>query len=115
MIKISGSLLSGTICILLLSGLAGCSKSGAAKKSSVEDNSSAYKTSTVSLPATAEDFIPPQGNYGTVTQCPVNGEKVTIGKNTPAAKYLGKEYYFCCPMCLKEFRANPKKYSKSGK
>jgi len=59
-----------------------------------------------------EDFIPDTGNYGTVTQCPVMGEKVIVGKETKAVKYKGKIYYLCCPTCLGQFKQNPEKYAK---
>ena len=56
------------------------------------------------------DYIPDQSNYGTVTQCPVMNEKVTVGKNTKAVKYKDKVYYLCCPSCIQQFKANPEKY-----
>jgi YHS domain-containing protein len=62
------------------------------------------------LPAEARDFVPETGAYGTVTQCPVNREKVVVDKNTAGVKYKDKEYYFCCPTCITEFKANPEKY-----
>lgn len=70
--------------------------------------------SSTSAPAEnlAEDYVPAQGEYKTVAMCPVTGDKVTVGKNTPAAKYKGKTYYFCCPMCGPKFKAEPDKYAK---
>ena len=59
-----------------------------------------------------EDYIPDTGNYGTVTQCPVMGEKVIVGKDTKTVKYKGKVYYLCCPMCMGQFKQNPVKYAK---
>lgn len=59
-----------------------------------------------------EDFVPDTGNYGTVTQCPVMGEKVIVGKDTKAVKYKGKVYYLCCPTCMGQFKQNPEKYAK---
>jgi YHS domain-containing protein len=59
-----------------------------------------------------EEFIPDSGNYGTVTQCPVMGEKVIVDKNTKALKYNGKIYYLCCPSCVGQFKQNPEKYAK---
>ena len=60
----------------------------------------------------AVDYVPAQGEYKTVAMCPVTGDKVTVGKNTPAAKYKGRTYYFCCPMCGPKFKAEPDKYAK---
>jgi len=60
----------------------------------------------------AEGFIPDTGQYGTVTQCPVMGEKVVVGKDTKAVKYKGKVYYPCCPSCEAQFKQNPDKYAK---
>ncbi len=44
--------------------------------------------------------------------CPVSGEKVgTMGKGVQY-KYNGKIYNLCCPMCKKDFKNNPDKFSK---
>lgn len=41
--------------------------------------------------------------------CPVSGDK--IGEETKATyEYEGKIYNFCCPMCIEEFKKDPKKY-----
>ncbi len=41
--------------------------------------------------------------------CPVTGE--TIQEDTKATyAYKGKNYNFCCPMCIPEFKKNPEKY-----
>lgn len=63
-------------------------------------------------PDTVTDYIPPQGQYASVTQCPVNAEKVTVGQATPALQYKNKAYYFCCPACASQFKTNPEKYAK---
>jgi YHS domain-containing protein len=44
--------------------------------------------------------------------CPVSGNKV--GEMGPPIKYEynGKVYNLCCPMCIRSFKNNPKKYSK---
>ena len=41
------------------------------------------------------------------TVCPVSGDKVN-----PKVTYVfeGKRYAFCCPMCIKKFKKDPKKY-----
>ena len=41
------------------------------------------------------------------TICPVSGDKVN-----PKVTYVfeGKRYAFCCPMCVKKFKKDPKKY-----
>ena len=50
--------------------------------------------------------------------CPVSGEKVPApgekGEMGEAVKYEynGKIYNLCCPMCIKDFKKNPEKYSK---
>ena len=49
--------------------------------------------------------------------CPVSGEKVPApgekGEMGEAVKYEynGKIYNLCCPMCVKDFKKNPEKYS----
>ena len=50
--------------------------------------------------------------------CPVSGEKILApgekGGMGEAIKYEynGKIYNLCCPMCVKDFKRNPEKYSK---
>ena len=43
--------------------------------------------------------------------CPVTGEKVNE-KTKATYEYEGKIYNLCCPMCIKDFKKNPEKYSK---
>ncbi|MCB9757003.1 MAG: TRASH domain-containing protein [Candidatus Omnitrophica bacterium] len=49
--------------------------------------------------------------------CPVSGEKIPApgekGEMGEAVKYEynGKIYNLCCPMCVKDFKKNPEKYS----
>jgi YHS domain-containing protein len=49
---------------------------------------------------------------GDKTKCPVSGEAFVVAENSPKVTYEGKDYYFCCPSCAEEFKANPKKYAK---
>jgi YHS domain-containing protein len=50
--------------------------------------------------------------------CPVSGEKIpSPGEKNEMGEavqyeYNGKIYNFCCPMCIKDFKKNPEKYSK---
>ena len=50
--------------------------------------------------------------------CPVSGDKIPApgekGNMGEAIKYEynGKSYNLCCKMCVKDFKKNPKKYSK---
>ena len=43
---------------------------------------------------------------------PVPGEKGTMGHEPVKYEYNGKIYNLCCKMCIKDFKKNPKKYSK---
>ena len=43
---------------------------------------------------------------------PVPGEKDTMGDKPVKYEYNGKIYNLCCPMCIKDFKKNPEKYSK---
>lgn len=45
------------------------------------------------------------------TVCPVSGEPMGTDEGI-AYTYEGKEYRFCCPMCLEEFKKDPAKYIK---
>ncbi|MDD5688366.1 MAG: YHS domain-containing protein [Elusimicrobia bacterium] len=72
------------------------------------------ESASISTPVSdaVEKYIPAQTEYSTVSQCPVMGEKVMVGKKTMAAKYKGKIYYFCCPDCMSKFKAEPGRYAK---
>lgn len=52
---------------------------------------------------------------GKETVCPVSGEKFKVGKDTLAASYKGRVYYFCCSGCDKSFSKDPEKYLKKKK
>jgi len=43
--------------------------------------------------------------------CPVSGEKIDE-KMKATCEYEGKIYNFCCPMCIEEFKKDPKEYIK---
>ena len=50
--------------------------------------------------------------------CPVSGDKVpapgekgAMGDKPVKIMYEGKIYNLCCPMCIKDFKKNPEKYS----
>ncbi|MCR4336222.1 MAG: TRASH domain-containing protein [Candidatus Omnitrophica bacterium] len=46
--------------------------------------------------------------------CPVGGEEISkMGNGTGyAVEHNGKIYHLCCEMCLKDFQADPEKYTK---
>ena len=48
--------------------------------------------------------------------CPVSNELVTKNDMKDAKpmmiEYNGKIYHLCCPMCIKDFKKHPEKYSK---
>ena len=47
--------------------------------------------------------------------CPVSGDPVAgskMGSKGVNFEYNGKVYHLCCKMCIKDFKKNPKKYSK---
>ena len=52
--------------------------------------------------------------------CPVSGEKIPVpgekGDMGEAIKYEynGKVYNLCCPMCIKDFKKDPEKFSKKA-
>jgi len=49
------------------------------------------------------------------TICPVSGDKIKVGgkMGDPVKyEYNGKIYNLCCPMCKKDFKKDPEKYSK---
>ena len=66
--------------------------------------------------ATAEEAttLPDVGNKS----CPVSGDKIPApGEKAEMGEvikfvYNGKIYNLCCPMCVKDFKKDPEKYSK---
>ena len=44
--------------------------------------------------------------------CPASGDKVGEMGKVVQYEYNGKMYNLCCPMCVKDFKKNPEKYSK---
>ena len=100
-----------TLFVILLAvvSAAGCGKKEAVKMPEPNQPTAVVKAEPLSV---VDDYIPDTGTYGTVTQCPVMGEKIVVGKDTNAVKYKGKIYYLCCPTCLGQFKQNPDKYAK---
>ena len=46
------------------------------------------------------------------TFCPISNKKVGEMGDVVEYEYNGKIYNLCCPACLKDFQADPEKYSK---
>lgn len=44
--------------------------------------------------------------------CPVSGDKVGAMSKSVKMSHNGKVYNLCCGMCVKDFNANPDKYTK---
>jgi Cu+-exporting ATPase len=57
---------------------------------------------------------PGTAKIGDKTTCPVSGEEFVVTADSPKAEHEGKTYYFCCPGCDKKFKADPKKFLKTG-
>lgn len=43
--------------------------------------------------------------------CPVMGNNFTLTRETPKVEHEGRVYFFCCNSCVREFKANPEKYT----
>lgn len=65
-----------------------------------------------SVPARAVVRAVKKDEIGREEVCPVTGEKFKVAKETPAADYKGKAYYFCCAGCDSDFAKDPEKYLK---
>ena len=78
-----------------------------------ENNESAVSTESTEQ-TTAKKELVEVGNK----ICPVSGEKIPeAGEKSDMGEvikyeYNGKIYNLCCPMCIKDFKKNPEKYSK---
>ncbi|MFH0888440.1 MAG: YHS domain-containing protein [Planctomycetota bacterium] len=69
--------------------------------------------------APATDVVNPHtitdAEVGLTAKCPVMGSEVTVAKDTLAAEYKGKVYYFCCGSCPEQFKLDPEKFIKESK
>ncbi len=54
---------------------------------------------------------PGTAQVGDKTKCPVSGEEFVVKADSPKVDFEGKTYYFCCPHCVQQFQADPKKYA----
>ena len=78
----------------------------------------AQEVQTLKAMVVAEGTLSKSIEVGNKT-CPVSGDKVpapgeksTMGDDKPVKiEYKGKIYNLCCPMCVKDFKKNPAKYS----
>lgn len=64
----------------------------------------------VELPATAPEVAGPVEVGNKI--CPVSGENVYEMGEPFKFEHNGKIYNLCCKMCVKDFKADPEKYSK---
>ena len=65
------------------------------------------KTTTSQAVEVGNKICPVSGD-----EIPAPGEKGTMGAESIKYEYNGKIYNLCCPMCIKDFKKNPEKYSK---
>jgi YHS domain-containing protein len=61
---------------------------------------------------TARELAPEK--IGQPATCPVSGETFTVAETTPAVRYEGQVYLFCCAGCPPKFLANPQQYGASA-
>ncbi len=72
-------------------------------------------------PAFAQYATPPAADAGPAAAepvnvgnkfCPISGKPIGTMGETKVVEYKGKAYNLCCPMCEKDFNADPEKYIK---
>ena len=51
-----------------------------------------------------------EAKVGDKTRCAVMNHEFVVTEQSPKVEYEGKTYYFCCPGCVEQFKADPKKY-----
>lgn len=86
---------------------------GRKKVPAVKKAAKAKKAPAAKKAASAvEDYTPQPAEFGTKTKCPVTGGEVTVAADTPAVKYKGQTFYFCCAACAPAFKADPDKFVK---
>jgi YHS domain-containing protein len=90
------------LCLALVS-LIGCSKSE-------KEPSTETQTEPEAMQMVVTDYTPTAGDIGTEVSCAVDGMKMAVAEDTPAAKYGDKVYYFCNNEEKAEFKADPEKY-----
>jgi YHS domain-containing protein len=83
----------------------------------------AVQTGSGAAPAAAGGVVGAEAPYccglarnfgGQPATCPVSGETFTVAETTPAVRYEGQVYLFCCAGCPPKFLANPQQYGASA-
>ncbi|MBC7978690.1 MAG: YHS domain-containing protein [Myxococcales bacterium] len=89
--------------------LAAC---GAASQPTTTAPASTTTSSAAAAPAPAATNLKPAGEatIGDTTKCPISGEQFVVTASSPHAEHNGKTYYFCCPGCEENFKADPSKF-----
>jgi xanthine dehydrogenase accessory factor len=100
--------------LLLLAAMA-MTACGGTQPPAAAPASSAAPAESVAAPAgsaaAAQDLkAPGEAKVGDKTTCPVMKHPFVVSESSPKLEYEGKTYYFCCPGCIEQFKANPKKY-----
>ncbi len=95
--------------LILALGVLGLSNSFAVAQE-VQNNAEVQVITTATLPTDTVEvgnkICPVSGN-----KIPAPGEKMEMGDKPVKVEYKGKAYNLCCPMCIKDFKKNPEKYS----
>lgn len=53
-----------------------------------------------------------EAGMGETVMCPVMGNAVEVGADTPFVEIDGKKYYVCCPSCGEKIKGDPDRYLK---
>jgi len=99
-------LMAAGICVMLMSG-------GYAPADEGQENGADGNQASVSMEEKTSKAVEVGNKI-----CPVSGEKVPVPGEKGAMgeavtyEYNGKIYNLCCPMCVKDFKKDPEKYSK---
>ena len=54
-----------------------------------------------------------EAKTGETVMCPVMGNAVKVGADTPFVEIKGKKYYVCCPSCGEKIKGDPDRYLKN--
>ena len=93
--------------LILASAILGLSSGIVLAKQEVKDQATVVKEGVSTKAVEVGNKICPVSG----DKIPAPGEKGTMGDNPVKIEYKGKIYNLCCPMCVKDFKKNPKKYS----
>jgi YHS domain-containing protein len=92
--------------------LLACGSAPVAPAADATDAAKASAPSDAKPASTAVYKAPGEAKVGDKSTCLISNEEFLVTDKSPKVEHEGKTYYFCCPGCDTEFKADPAKYLK---